>query len=134
MKALTVKQPWAWAIAAGHKDIENRSWITHHRGPLAIHAGLTWDRQGQQECRSVLEDMGVVKPGEQVGERHLLATGAVVAVIDLVDICDDRRCKCSAWAAIGAVHWKLRNARPLAEPVPATGRQGLWDIDLGADA
>lgn len=26
MKSLTVKQPWAWAIVAGHKRVENRSW------------------------------------------------------------------------------------------------------------
>ena len=26
MKALSVKQPWAWAICAGHKPLENRNW------------------------------------------------------------------------------------------------------------
>ncbi len=26
MKALSIKQPWAWLICAGYKDIENRSW------------------------------------------------------------------------------------------------------------
>lgn len=130
LRAITVQQPWAWAIAAGHKDVENRTWGTDYRGPLAIHAGKTWDRQGMQACRSVLEDDKVVKPGEQVGDRHLLATGVIVAVVDLVGVCDDGRCRCSGWGAIGFKHWKLRNARPLAEPVPASGRLGLWDIDL----
>lgn len=130
LKVLTIQQPWAWAIAAGHKDIENRTWATDYRGPLAIHSSKTWDRDGMQSCRSVLEDKGVVKEGEQVGERHLLATGAVLAVVELVDICPGRLCRCNAWAAIGCKHWKLRDARPLAEPVPATGRLGLWDIDL----
>jgi hypothetical protein len=37
MKALSIQQPWAWAIIAGHKDVENRSWYTHHRGSLLIH-------------------------------------------------------------------------------------------------
>jgi len=23
-RALTLRQPWAWCIAAGHKDVENR--------------------------------------------------------------------------------------------------------------
>jgi hypothetical protein len=134
LKALTVQQPWCWAIAAGHKDVENRTWSTNYRGPLAIHAGKTWDRQGMQACRSVLEDYGVVKPSEMVGDRHLLATGAIVAVVDLVGVCEDGRCRCSGWGAIGFKHWKLRNARPLAEPIPASGRLGLWDIDLGAVA
>lgn len=26
MKALSIKQPWAWLICAGFKDIENRKW------------------------------------------------------------------------------------------------------------
>jgi ASCH domain len=38
MKALSVRQPWAWLIIAGHKDVENRSWTTTYRGPLLIHA------------------------------------------------------------------------------------------------
>lgn len=39
MKALTVQQPWAWAIVHGGKDIENRTQAWSYRGPLAIHAG-----------------------------------------------------------------------------------------------
>lgn len=38
MKALTIWQPWATAIAIGAKRIETRSWETHYRGPIAIHA------------------------------------------------------------------------------------------------
>jgi hypothetical protein len=39
MKALTVFQPYASLIAFGSKWVENRSWPTSYRGPLAIHAG-----------------------------------------------------------------------------------------------
>jgi hypothetical protein len=131
MKALTVQQPWAWAIAMGFKDVENRSWGTDYRGPLAIHAGQRWASEGDRSiCRQVLEEKGHVEPGVQVPERHLLGMGVVVAVVDLVDICPGRLCRCSVWGAIGAKHWKLRNARPLSEPVPASGRLGLWDIEL----
>lgn len=45
-KAITIKQPWASAIAFGGRDIENRDWITHIRGRIAIHAGLGFDRDG----------------------------------------------------------------------------------------
>jgi hypothetical protein len=37
MKALSIKQPWAYFIAAGIKDIENRSWKTKFRGRIYIH-------------------------------------------------------------------------------------------------
>ena len=38
MKALSIKQPWAILIAFGLKDIENRTWKTHFRGKIYIHA------------------------------------------------------------------------------------------------
>ncbi len=34
MKALSVRQPWAWLIVNGCKDIENRDWSTKLRGSL----------------------------------------------------------------------------------------------------
>ena len=42
MKALTIRQPWAWAIIFDGKDVENRSWNTSYRGDLAIHAGVAY--------------------------------------------------------------------------------------------
>ncbi|MHC4404130.1 MAG: ASCH domain-containing protein [Planctomycetota bacterium] len=44
MKALTICQPWAWAIIHGPKPVENRGWATKYRGPLAIHAGQSRGR------------------------------------------------------------------------------------------
>ena len=38
VKAISIRQPWAWAIIHGGKDIENRDWQTAYRGPVAIHA------------------------------------------------------------------------------------------------
>ena len=40
LKVLVVRQPWAWLIVNGYKDIENRSWRTRYRGALLIHARL----------------------------------------------------------------------------------------------
>lgn len=41
IRALSIRQPSAWLIVNGYKDIENRSYRTHYRGPLLIHAGKT---------------------------------------------------------------------------------------------
>ena len=38
MKAISIKQPWASLIAHGIKNIENRTWKTHFRGKIYIHA------------------------------------------------------------------------------------------------
>ena len=40
MKALSVRQPWAWLIVKGYKDIENRDWPTKKRGRIWIHTGV----------------------------------------------------------------------------------------------
>lgn len=50
-KGLTFIQPWASAIAFAGKDIENRTWRTHYRGPLAIHAGGKLNHDNLQELR-----------------------------------------------------------------------------------
>ena len=38
MKTLSIRNPWAYLIAYGVKDVENRSWKTDYRGELLIHA------------------------------------------------------------------------------------------------
>ena len=38
MKAISIRQPWAWLIIEGHKPIENRTWATRFRGDIQIHA------------------------------------------------------------------------------------------------
>ncbi|WP_088348939.1 MULTISPECIES: ASCH domain-containing protein [Rhodomicrobium] len=42
--ALSVRQPWAWAILHAGKDIENRDWHTNLRGPFLIHAAKGMSR------------------------------------------------------------------------------------------
>ena len=53
MRVLTVRQPWAWAIVHGGKDIENRTRNVAgaYRGPVAIHAGLAFDPAGVVDDR-----------------------------------------------------------------------------------
>jgi hypothetical protein len=41
MKALSIHQPWTWAILNAGKTVENRRWSTSQRGPLLIHASKT---------------------------------------------------------------------------------------------
>ena len=47
LRALTIRQPWAWAIAAGFKKVENRGWLPSYRGLVAIHSGLTVDHSSR---------------------------------------------------------------------------------------
>lgn len=45
MWAISVQQPWAWALFHG-KDVENRPWATKYRGELLIHASKNFDWDG----------------------------------------------------------------------------------------
>ena len=57
MKARTVKEPWASLIASGTKDVENRSWRTHYKRQLLIHAGLGVDRDDLRVWRDELPEL-----------------------------------------------------------------------------
>ena len=45
MLTLSIRQPWAWLIVNGWKNIENREWATRVRGPVLIHASKGMTRQ-----------------------------------------------------------------------------------------
>ncbi len=47
MKAISIQQPWAWAILHG-KPVENRTWPTRTTGPFLIHSGKKFDHEGFQ--------------------------------------------------------------------------------------
>jgi hypothetical protein len=159
MKALTVQQPWAWAIVHGGKDVENRTQAWSYRGPLAIHAGKQVSRDGVDDPRLRPEwavAMGYVHvsggraeisypewDATQAPNRlaAVLPLGAIIGVVDLVDVHVEQAhcCPVSAWAdrALGpskpVVHLVLERLRPLAEPVPCRGALGLWTVPSGVD-
>lgn len=121
MRAISVRQPWAWAICEAGKDVENRSTPFTHRGPLLIHAS------GTKDVRDASRAFIAATARLEVPEE--LPTGAYVGVADLVDAhrispgcCD------SPWGeqTMGRVHLVLRDGRPLAMSVPGFGRLGLW--------
>ena len=53
-KAISIKQPWAYLICAGIKDVENRTWATKYRGRVYIHTSaklakheFTWEQSSE---------------------------------------------------------------------------------------
>jgi hypothetical protein len=111
LRALTIKQPYAALVVDGVKDIENRSWRTRYRGPLAIHAGRKVDRDALSRYAYLLD-----APDD-------LPRGVLLGTVELVDCVRDST---SEWADPGAWHWILRDPRPFPEPIPCRGAQGLW--------
>lgn len=135
MQGLTVKQPYAWAIATGRKPVENRTRLTNFRGDIAIHGGAAWYPGAETDQRVVRAWMGIA-PGLQgvtAVDASWWAAGwyrRVLAVADLHGChVPEPGCCDSEWADrdVGA-HWLLRNVRRLDEPVPARGFLGLWPL------
>lgn len=118
IKALTIQQPYAWAIMqSGGKNVENRSQAWKHRGPIAIHAGLQWSPRGFIEVARILD----------AAFRADFVTGAILGVVDLADVHTGWEGCCPPWGQRGArAHLVLENPRPLPEPIPCRGRLGLW--------
>lgn len=136
MKALTVKNPWAWAVFHG-KNVENRKCRTNHRGPLAIHAGLTWSTRGATDPRVLAVHRGFQTPLQATRDRidpaeHTdccFVFGAVIGVVDVVDCHLAVSDCCGPWGLDpGGFHWVLANARALPFAVPCRGRLGVFDL------
>lgn len=140
MKALSLWQPHAQAIALGLKPYETRDWATGYRGPLAIHAakrqwtdyGEWHDEARRRLCRAVPD-----------GATVRMAYGAVVCVADLVDCIRTSELRGRIppdeefWGDFsdgelgrGRYAFKLRNVRVLPEPVPVRGQQGFFEVEL----
>ena len=143
MRAITVQQPWASAIATGAKTVENRSWWTSYRGPLAIHAGTRWSDRGGES--PLIADWwgeqqwpGADQACHPLPHRELFPTGAIIAVAELVDVHPDAGC-CPPWGEatylphgkkrdVRVHHWVLEDIHQLAVPVDSIGRLGLWPV------
>lgn len=113
MKCLSVRQPHVYRIIHAGKDIENRTWRTHHRGPLLIHAGMAWD------VDAVIDERETALRGTDA-----MPIGCIVGVVDVVGCVTESD---SPWF-YGRFGWVLANPRPLERPVPYKGMLGLFEV------
>lgn len=117
MKALTVKQPWAGAIAHQSKRVENRTWPLPERhvgSRILIHAGAAFDNTAWSLAVE-LDDWQ-------------LTPSAIVAVATLTGCHFADGC-CTPWGQPDVYHWTLTDVTAFPEPVPAKGALGLWTPD-----
>jgi hypothetical protein len=140
MKCISLWQPWASLMAMGQKRIETRSWPTAYRGPLAIHAAKTWNREiaamvAVEPFRSVLGVNWHDTAFHKDGKTTVLPRGAIIAVVDLVDCREitEKNAVSGNERAFGdytpgRFGWITKNLRVLPAPVPFKGAQGLFEV------
>lgn len=122
IKALTVQQPWAWAIVMGYKDVENRPRQTSYRGPLLIHAAQRLDARGFQH----FWELGLHK---KLPDK--LRTGGIIGEVELVDCIDNSD---SPWAFPNHWHWVLERPRSFKGILECRGAQTIFVPDVSSVA
>lgn len=145
MKALTICQPYAHLICLPeadprHKRVENRTWATRYRGPIAIHAGKSRSWLDLSADKSIDEEYDIRVADMAFGA--VVATANLVACLNIEAIVHGRYPDKYRWLAThnhteGPWCWVLADVKAI-EPIPYTGAQGLWDFPeeliLGASA
>ncbi len=155
MKAISLHQPFASAIALGAKKIETRGWYTDYRGPLAIHAAKRCVRTELNYYAEELLWRGALNLKPQKGNRlwDILPFGSIIAVAYLTQ-CDNvfkikdsvlyqthRRPwddkKIYTWLeyelgdfSLGRFGWILEDVKARQKPIPFRGAQGLFGVPV----
>lgn len=136
MRILTVKQPWAWAIIHGGKDVENRvrNIAGSYRGPVAIHAGLAFDDSSWDSETMGPRLITMLERGEEVE----FTPGAILGVVDLVGVHDNPGCYYRDQQRLLDLY---KNDREQFNKIPDAGAGGIigrtrycspWALDEGA--
>lgn len=119
MKALSIRQPWAWLIIHGGKDIENRTWHTKFRGRFLVHAAQGMTSNEFTQALLYCYDRGLPMP-----DRGDMQRGGIIGSVELVDSLDTSD---SPWY-MGQKGFLLRDPRPLPAFVPYKGRLGFFEV------
>ncbi len=126
MKAISVRQPWAWLIIHGGKDFENRDWPTNIRGRVLIHAakGMTHD-----EYEDAL-DTAARAGGRALPPFDALERGGIIGSVEIVDCVKytEETENLSPWFC---GDWGFKLANPVALPFqPLKGMLGFFNVPV----
>lgn len=130
MKALSIRQPWAWLICKGIKDIENRDWHTEFRGRIYVHAPKFWDAVFPEEIFDIMVDAGqeeqIIGLRDWWAKEAIRTDGITSQIIGEVDIVDCIPKSQSLWFA-GRYGFALANPTLYEKPILCRGRLGFFE-------
>jgi hypothetical protein len=121
--ALSVRQPWAWAIVSGFKDVENRTVFSvqkgnlDRRGRFAIHASKGMTREEYVDAYDLMRSLDIVCPPPAA-----LPRGGIVGHVEIAGCVKKSD---SPWF-FGPRGLVLRNAIRLGAPIPSVGALGFF--------
>jgi hypothetical protein len=125
-KALSIRQPWLWAILYAGKRIENRPRRFNYRGPICLHASSTFTTKAWIEAEnSILTISGKVPPHEHaefIRAEEMCDRGGIIGTAEIVDCIDSSD---SPWF-FGPYGLVLKNVKPV-DFIPVRGSLGLFN-------
>jgi hypothetical protein len=126
LPALSIREPWCYAILCLDKTVENRTWPTQVRGRVVLHAAKTWDEEGA--C-------WLLEWGHRLPERSSFVLGALVGEVEIEDC---RRLTVAEALGTGGDPWAfgpwcfvLGQRKRYAEPIPTRGYPGFFRVEIG---
>lgn len=125
IRALSIRQPWAWAILHAGKNIENRPRRYNYRGPICIHASLY--EPNAEDKRVYLETAVAAFPNFQDLVEICRSApeekrGGIIGTAEIVDCVETSG---SPWF-FGPYGLVLANVQPVPF-IPVKGALGLFD-------
>lgn len=137
VKAISLYQPWASAVAWGLKRVETRDWSTPYRGLLVIHAAKHFTEDERLMC-------GEYPFEDALRERRMtcyqLPRGVALCIVELFNVVAtdvlvqkiSRKERVCGNYAPGRYGWVLEMVKVFDTPIPLRGMPGLFDVDLDA--
>lgn len=132
MKVLTLIQPWATLVILGEKKIETRSWKTHYRGEIAIHAGKKVDKSVFEEpyYKDVFKKYNLTP--DNIIRSSIIGTCSIIDVKrteELVGIISERERAFGNYCP-DRFGWILDDIKPIEPIRNVKGMLGFWSFDI----
>ena len=145
---LSIAQPFCSGIIEGKKSIELRTWGTHYRGIIALHAGSKWYggvdlskstfRAEAHQIRAIREAVQRLGTSREIAD---YPTGSIIGMARLVQC--RRFVSLEEYESLRPAHqgstewderdygWWFEDVVKLEEPVKVRGYLGLFGVDRG---
>ena len=137
MKALSIRNPWAWYILHAEKLVENRNTRWNYRGPVLIHVGASLTKDEYRAWRAAGESMrSDPEPRAKVPEYSEMQRGGFVGIVRIIGCTEhpvyQNETNTCGWRMGSDEHgptygYNLADATPLPF-VPAKGALGIYSV------
>lgn len=144
MKTISIKNPWAYLICSGEKNIENRTWPTKFRGRVLVHASAKPIDLRVPSAVFLREQWDALTYDQRLLVRsNTLPNSAIIGSVEIVDCTVNHE---SIWAEkttmayLGKLtiecqkpvyNWVLANPVLFAKPIlNVKGRLSFWEYPM----